>query len=259
MAFLQRSLIFFLWFLFLGIAGGGVAWGGAARAEPLVADLSKHLVAITTGFSGAEVLLFGAVEEIPGSKKTDVVVVVRGPNRSEAVRHKDQRMGIWLNTTMAKMVDIPSFYRVAATRPLEQIARREVLRQHQIGLDSLDIDIKGKKIDNLDLYRTALIRLKQQNGLYGKGVQDISFLGQRLFRTDVYFPANIPVGTYLVEVYLFADGEVVSAQTTPLVISKIGTGADVYDFAQQQPAAYGIIAIALAVLAGWIAAVAFRK
>jgi len=230
----------------------------AAAAEPLVADLSKHLVAITTGFAGTDVLLFGAVEEVPGGG--DVVVVVRGPNRAEIVRRKARTMGVWMNSGLAEVADAPSFYRVAATRPLAEIAPRPVLDRHQIGLDSLDLAIRprDRKADS-GQYREALLRLKQAQGLYAGKIEDISFLSNRLFRTDVHFPANVPVGTYLVEVYLMAGGEVVSAQTTPLVVSKIGLGADLYDFAHQWAAIYGIIAILLAAGAGWAAALVFRK
>lgn len=229
-----------------------------AAAEPLVADLSKHLVAITTGFAGTDVLLFGAVEDVPGGG--DVVVVVRGPNRSEIVRRKARTLGVWMNSGLAEVADAPSFYRVAATRPLAEIAPRAVLDRHQIGLDSLDLVIRPRDAAaDVAQYRAALVRLKQGQGLYGGDIEGISFLGNRLFRTDVHFPANVPVGTYLVEVYLMADGEVVSAQTTPLVISKIGLGADLYDFAHQRAAIYGIIAILLAASAGWIAALVFRK
>lgn len=231
------------------------AMGPVRAAEPLVADLSKHLVAITTGFAGTDVLLFGAVEG-----EGDVVVVVRGPNRAETVRRKDRQAGIWINSGRAEIANAPSFYRVAATRPLAEIAPPAVLERHQIGLAHLDLAIQAEDgAVAAAEYREALIRLKQKKGLYGDAVQDIGFLGQRLFRTDVHFPANVPVGTYLVEVYLLANGEVVSAQTTPLVISKIGIGADVYDFAHQQAALYGIIAIILAATAGWLAAVAFKK
>ena len=230
----------------------------AAAAEPLVADLSKHLVAITTGFAGTDVLLFGAVEEVPGGG--DVVVVVRGPNRAEIVRRKARSLGVWMNSGLAEVADAPSFYRVAATRPLAEIAPRAVLDRHQIGLDSLDLAIRPRDAAaDTAQYRAALVRLKQGQGLYGSDIEGISFLGNRLFRTDVHFPANVPVGTYLVEVYLMADGEVVSAQTTPLVVSKIGLGADLYDFAHQRAAIYGIIAILLAAGAGWIAALVFRK
>ena len=51
-----------------------LCWGSAAPAEGLVADLTSHLIAITTGFTGASVVLFGATDG-PG----DVIVAVRGP------------------------------------------------------------------------------------------------------------------------------------------------------------------------------------
>lgn len=238
-----------------------LAPAAAARAaEPLVADLSKHLVAITTGFAGTDVLLFGAIEEVDGGKPGDVVVVVRGPNRTETLRRKDRTAGIWINSGIAKVDNAPSFYQVASTRPLDQLASPAILGRHQIGLDHLDLDIRVKDGGaDQGQYRQALLRLNQRKGLYGDKVLDIGMLSQRLFRTDVHFPANVPVGVYMVEVYLMVGGQVVSAQTTPLVVSKIGIGADVYDFAHHQAAIYGIIAILLAALAGWLAAVVFKK
>ena len=87
----------------------------------------------------------------------------------------------------------------------------------------------------------------------------VSFIGRRLFRTEIDFPANVPTGIYTVEVYLIEDGEVTSAQTTPLIISKIGVGAEVFDFATHRTALYGIFAVLLAAVAGWLAAAAFKK
>lgn len=238
----------------------GVTAFPAAAAEPLVADLAKHLVAITTGFAGTDVLLFGAIEESPGGHGGDVVVVVRGPDRREAVRRKARTGGIWVNSGSAEVVAAPSFYRVAATRDLAEIAPPAVLARHQIGVEYLTLEVTSddRTASAID-YRRAMVRLKQRQGLYGDGVEDIGFLGRRLFRTDIHFPANVPVGTYLVAVYLLENGEVVSAQTTPLVVSKIGLGADLYDFAHRQAAAYGIIAVLSAAFAGWLAAMAFRK
>ena len=73
------------------------------------------------------------------------------------------------------------------------------------------------------------------------------------------FPANVPTGTYKVEVYLLRDGRVVSAQTTPLIVGKIGLEADIFDFAHNYAALYGVIAILVALVAGWLAHVAFRR
>ncbi len=226
----------------------------AAAQSPLVADLSKHLVAITTGFTGTDVLLFGAVDG-PG----DVVVVVRGPPRAEKVRRKERVAGIWMNRTSVIFTDAPSFYRLAATKPPEAVLPPALLDRHQIGFEHLDLAVEADPGENPAAFRDALLRLKQRRNLYGDKVAPVSFLGNRLFRTEMYFPANVPVGAYSVEVYLVRDGEVVSAQITPLVISKIGVGAEVYDFAHQRAPLYGIIAVVLAMSAGWLAATAFKK
>ncbi|HLN22785.1 MAG TPA: TIGR02186 family protein [Patescibacteria group bacterium] len=235
------------------LIGAGTA--RAQGADPLVADLSNHLVAITTGFAGANVLLFGAVEG-----DGDVVVVVRGPSRPEVVRRRERILGIWINRAQATVADAPVYYRVAASRPLDQVAPAAVLGRHQIGIDHLDLHIKryDKSVSDSD-YLQALLRLKQRVGLYSAKPGLVNFVGGRLFRTEMDFPANVPTGTYIVEVYLMRGGEVASAQTTPLIISKTGIGAEVFDFANRQAALYGVMAILLAASAGWLAAIAFRR
>ncbi len=230
--------------------------GAPARAQqPLIADLSEHLVAITTGFAGTDLLLFGAVDG-PG----DVVVVVRGPGRDEVVRRKGRVVGVWANRGEAVIRNAPAYYAVAASRPLAEIAPERVLARHQLGVEHLALTVESDdgQASVLD-YRQALLRLKRHQGLYGTDTGLVEFRGDRLFRTRIHFPANVPVGQYMVAVYLLRDGEVIGAQTTPLMVSKIGVGADVYDFAHRNSAMYGIIAIILAVTAGWLAAVAFRK
>ena len=105
----------------------------AAAQAPLVADISAREIAITTGFAGAELLLFGAFEG-----RGDVVVVVRGPRPPVVVRKKNRVFGIWLNTESRTFIGLPQYYRVAATRPLDQVAPRAVLERYEIGEDHLD-------------------------------------------------------------------------------------------------------------------------
>jgi uncharacterized protein (TIGR02186 family) len=88
----------------------------------------------------------------------------------------------------------------------------------------------------------------------------VTFLpGRKLFRTTIHFPANVPVGTYSVLVYVVRDGQIVGSQTHPLVINKTGVEAEVFDFAHRQSAFYGLIAVAVAAFAGWGAGLIFRK
>ncbi len=232
-----------------------LACAATARAQQVVADLSQHLVAITTGFVGTDVLLFGAVE---GSG--DVVVIVRGPDRREVVRRKARVGGIWVNVEELAFTNAPSFYAIAASGPVEDLLSARLRARHRIGTEFLDLR-PDRQADPKALadFRGGLMRNKVRKGLYLDQPGRVSFLGNRLFRTTLSFPANVPTGTYTVEVLLVRNGGVVSAQTSPLLISKIGIGAEVYRFANNYAMFYGIIAILIALAAGWIAAAAFRK
>jgi uncharacterized protein (TIGR02186 family) len=225
------------------------------RAAPLVADLSNHLIAITTDFTGTEVMLFGAVDG-PG----DIVVVVRGPVNDVAVWRKERIAGIWVNRRSIEFVSVPSFYAVASTRPLEQVLDEATRQRHTIGIDTLHFAAAPNSNPNeLDAFREALERIKMQHLLYWPDPIQVNFLGDTLFRTDIWFPSNVPIGSYVVEVLLVRDGAVVSAQTTPLVISKIGIGADIFEWAHRQSLLYGLATVAMALLAGWTAHLVFRR
>ena len=234
-------------FLLLGATG--------ARAQALVADLSSHLIAITTGFSGTELLLFGATEG-----EGDVVVVVRGPEGETTVRRKARVAGIWINRDELRFSGVPAFYRVAASRPLAEIAPNALRQRHQIGTEFLRIQPQRElNSEETAAFRAGMLRNKEALKLYDSDVGRVSFLGNRLFRTRILFPANVPTGNYTVEVLLVRGGQVVAAQTTPMFVSKVGVGADIYDFAHDYAALYGLIAILFAVAAGWGAGVVFRK
>ena len=223
--------------------------------RPLVADLSDHLVAITTGFTGTDVVLFGAIDG-PG----DVAVTVQGPQGDVVVRRKDRIAGIWLNSASLTFQRVPSYYSVATNRPLELFVDDSVLARHEIGLEFLRL-VPAEAVPPAveTRFRRALIRRKIEQGLYSSVSREVTFLGERLFRTNMFFPSNVPTGLYTVSAYLIRDGDVITAQTTPLVVSKTGFSAEVFEFAQGQSVLYGIIAIIGAVAAGWTASAIFRK
>lgn len=230
-----------------------------ARSEELVADLSDHLIEVTMGFEGAELLLFGSVEE-----EGDVVVLVHGPWENVTIRRKDQVGGIWMNRDEMTFAGIPAFYGAMISRPVGDWLPEAVRRRHQIGVDHLRLPLAAADADaagtpGARAFREALIRRKQALGHYAEGFGEVRMLSPRLFRTDVAFPTNVPVGNYTVEVFLIRNGTVVGAQTTPLYINKTGILAEIFFFAYDNSAAYGILAIVFAVLAGLGANAAFRK
>lgn len=225
-------------------------------SEPLLADLSRNRIQITIAFTGTEVLLFGAVEEAG-----DVIVVVRGPEETVPVWRKDRYGGIWINDAKVVFRRVPSFYAVGSSRPLWEVAEEPVLKRHQIGVERLRLEAVGLDPDDAEyiLFRQALIRNKQLQGLFAIDIKNVVFRGGGLFRTQLEFPANVPTGDYQVEVILLRDGQVVSGQQRTLFVSKAGIGGAVFSFAHQQPSLYGILAVVAALLAGLLAAYMFRK
>ena len=232
-----------------------LATGAAAAAPPLAADLSSREIAINTGFAGAELLLFGATEGAG-----DIVVVVRGPRRREIVRRKVRVAGVWVNGDAVAFDRVPAYYRIASTRPLAEIAPPSLLRAREFGAQRLVVLPVGvTPHPELAAFRDALVRNKRRSGLYGERPGRIDIVDERLFRTTVSFPANVPTGTYSVEVYLLRNGAIAGSKTTPLAVHKVGLEAEIFNFAHQRSALYGAIAIAIAAVAGWAAGVIFRR
>jgi uncharacterized protein (TIGR02186 family) len=243
-----------------------VPWRVAA--EPLVADISDHLISISSDFTGTELLLFGAIGEAPDAGQGHVVVVIRGPEQRMVVRKKKRRAGIWVNTKPVTFENVPGFYAVSSSAPLEDIAPATLLARQQIGLENLLIvpspGSREAVVDDperVDGYRDAVIRNMKRDGLFTEETGSIRFMADALFRTRIAFPANVPVGNYRAEVYLIRDGRVVpgGAQSSPIFIDKVGVGRAIFNFAHRQPAQYGVFAVLVALLTGWIAAIAFRK
>jgi len=232
------------------------AWRSSARAEDLIVDISQHLVAITTGFTGADVLLFGVREGVG-----DIVVVVRGPPETTTVRRKDRIAGIWVNRDSVGFKAVPAFFHVAATGELADEPVRKLLERYGLGRDLLaaEPDEPDTNKIRVSAFRDALIRNKQAADLYASEVWPVTFVGDRLFRTTIPFPANVPTGRYNVEVYSVGDGRIREMSSTPLLVSRAGFGAAVYDFAHDYSPAYGLVAIAVALVAGWGAGTMFRK
>jgi len=230
---------------------------GSARADGLVADLSEHLIAITTAFVGTDVVLFGT-----STGGGDIVVTVVGPRQDQVVRRKDQIAGIWVNHESLELTGAPTYYAVASSAPLDEIATPAVLARHELGVDHLrlePVDATGANAAQIATFKKALIRNKQRQELYTRAPAPVSFLGPNLFRTTLSFPANVPPGIYQVQVFELEDGYVKDAQRSALVISKVGLEADVFDFAQGHAPFYGLLAIVMAVGLGWLAGVIFRR
>ena len=229
-----------------------------ARAEDLVSGISQDIIQITSSYTGTDIVVFGAIERPQNAQGRDIVVVVRGPDEPMTVRRRDRVAGIWVNRDAARFEGLPAYYYLASTEPIARIAPPEALVRYGIGLQSLRPTAIGSHHDP-EPFRQAAIRYHKRAGLYVESPGSIDFLSETLFRTRVPVPAGVARGQYNVEVYLFRDGDVVSAQSTPLFVDATGLERRLFNMAHNAPLTYGLACVMMAMLLGWISSVLFQR
>jgi uncharacterized protein (TIGR02186 family) len=241
--------------------------GSAARAERLIVSVSNHRVTVTPNYSGEELVLFGSVEKdaaTPAERTNyDLVVTVEGPRADMVTRRKERRFGIWINTDYRQFLQVPSYLALFANRPFDEITSPEIARRQQIGLDNVLLTQRvgadyADVVPN-DAFRSAFIRLRTQRGLYREDPAAVTFLTPTLFRTGIPLPAEVPIGTYEVEIKLFANGALVTKTETAFEIVKVGFEQFVATTARQNGLIYGLVTAAMALMSGWAASIVFRK
>jgi uncharacterized protein (TIGR02186 family) len=248
--------------LVVAIAGGL----NPATAERLVVSLSNHRVAVTSSFIGENLVLFGTIEPDSGKaaqRSYDLVVTVTGPRQTLRTRRKERVLGIWVNVDSREFVRAPSYLTILSNRSVTEIAHQDVLRRLQIGLDNFLLpqrigpDVADTVRD--DSFRVAFVRLKTQQGLYRESDGAVTFLTPTVFRAAIPLPANVPTGSYAIDVKLFADGALIAGTTTALEVIKTGVEQYVADAALNYGLLYGLVTAMMALLIGWFGSVVFRR
>lgn len=240
----------------------------APEPERIEADVSTRTIAVTSGFTGTEIIVFGAVDN---SRQTsaeaglyDIVVVVEGEPKPLTVRRKSNVAGLWANTDAASFEGVPSYYAVSSTRPIDEIADQRTLEANAIGVANVRLSPSAKTAvetaqSALKDYKDAVVRLKKKDGLYLEEDYSVAFIGRSLFRSSIALPANIPLGDLSARVYLFRDGNMISNMSTRLHLEREGVELWIYRLAMSQPLVYGIATIIVAVGAGLLGSALFRR
>jgi uncharacterized protein (TIGR02186 family) len=230
----------------------------ALADENLVSGVSQDLIQITSNYTGSDIVVFGDVERQQGVAGRDIVVVVRGPDAVLTVRRRDRVAGVWINHDAAALSGMPAYYYLASNRPLAQIAPAAMLAHYGIGAGSLQPEAVHAHHD-VEPFRQAALRLMSGQGLYRETPGGVEFLSETLFRAHVPVPAGVVRGQYDVEVFLIRNGNVVGAQSTPLFIDQTGLERRLFNWAHDQPFGYGLAAVVMALIMGWLSSILFRR
>lgn len=235
---------------------------GAAKPK-LVPDVSQRRIDIIYSFTGAELLLFGAIVYPGGrvpARGAEIAVVVKGPAQSLIVREKQKIAGIWLNADSARFRSVPSFYAVAASQPIEKLVDPRTAAIYELGIKNIQLSpASGASPEEQRRFEAGLVDLNLRNGLYGQTSNGVEISEGVLYRARIAIPARVPVGKYTAETFLIQDGRVVAGATRTIDIDKSGFERFVAAAAQNWSFTYGLAAVAVSLLLGWAAGFGFRR
>ena len=236
-----------------------------AQAKPeLVPDVSQRDIEIAYSFTGAELLLFGAIlypgGVVPEEDPAEIVVVVKGPVQSVLMREKQKVAGIWVNADRFRYRSVPSFYAIASSEPIDALVDERTRAIYELGLDSLQLSPASVAPPPVqERFQRGLVDLKRRAGLYVEAPRAVEVTGGVLYRARVTIPARVPVGRFTAETFLIRDGRVLAAAVRPIEIRKAGFERFVARSAERQPVAYGLVAVALSIGIGWGAGAVSRR
>ena len=245
--------------LLLAMALLSVAGAAAAqRAAPqLVPDVSQRTVEIQFSFTGAQLLLFGAIL-YPGGRlpdePADIIVVLKGPSQSITMREKRKIAGIWVNADSIDFRSAPSFYALASSKPIDQLVDERTAAIYELGLGKLQLSPSSlSDTTEIERFAKGLNDLKGRSGLYLESPGSVEITDGVLYRARLPLSARVVTGTYTAETFLVQNGRVLAAAVREIEVRKTGFERLIGQFAQNHDIAYGLAAIVLALAMGWFA------
>jgi uncharacterized protein (TIGR02186 family) len=235
----------------------------AADKPVLVPDISARQIQIRYSFTGAQLLLFGAVVYPggrPPNRQPDIVVVLRGPVQPILVREKQKIAGIWMNADSNRFRSAPSFYAVASSQPISELVDARTAAIYELGLGNMQLSPGGGALPEKERrFEAGLLDLRKREGLYAEHPRGVELTGGVLYRAVITIPSQVPVGVYTAETFLIDNGRVLAAATRDIQISKSGFERFVALAARRHSFLYGLTAVLLSLGLGWAAATAFRR
>lgn len=230
----------------------------SAQRDPiLVPEVSQHEVQVRQGFTGTELLLFGAILDPAGRRAAqdyDIVVVLKGPTVPVRVREKERVAGIWINADSTAFRSAPSFFAVASSAPVEKIVDERTAAIYEFGTRFIQLSPTGMiDVEQQQEFAAGLVDLRTRQGLYKEDMDGVQVSEQVLYQARIELPSNVQTGTYTAETFAITRGRVIASAIAEVEVRKVGFERLIEVFSQEQSLLYGLLAVFMSVGMGWVA------
>jgi uncharacterized protein (TIGR02186 family) len=230
----------------------------AATSDSTVTmELTPAEINVGIFYHGTEVRVEARIPACDGA-----VLVLEGETETVTLNRKGREAGIWLNVAQVMISHAPRVYILAASRALGDICSEDIRKDLGLGLQSLrgrlqitsDKTLAGTEVDEF-------LKLKERAGTYNTDLR-VALTpegdGQKLL-ASLLIPATVPPGQYRLNLYCFAHGEPVFRGSSDLSIGRVGLARIMASLAHEHSAAYGVLAIVVAMTVGIVMGLVFHS
>ena len=219
-------------------------------------DISEDNIKIETNFIGKEVIIFGILND-----DQETILTIKGPEKNAIIQKKERILGFWFNTKQITYNQIPSIFFIASSRNIKDILPTSTIIKEELSFDYLfenKLSQRNFISDvSLDTWNNNFVRIKKNKNLFKE--YKVDKIENKLFQTRFFFPAKSIPGEYKVNVYQIKNNIILNNKEKIINLKKSGLGSQIYNFANNNAAAYGLFTIIFAVLSGFLAATLFRR
>jgi uncharacterized protein (TIGR02186 family) len=253
--------------LALWVAGfsPGVAHALTPEAQQqVVTAASKNLVEIGLSYHGDEIHFFG----VSPVRDCDLIIRLTAEKSEEVKLSVKGRVGpFWMSVKQYDVTDSPFMYKIHSTKPIEQIVSPETAQELELGYVAVQKKMKlhlargNAAPDDAAKVFKGLVKIKEDANLYNiiADPKRLEIAEGRLFKHYFRFPPAATEGRYVVESFAFKEGQLLGYGKDVIQIKKVGLEHWLTEVSQNQPVLFGIMAVLIALGAGLLVGMIFKK
>lgn len=229
-------------------------------AQALTCQIAPEQIPIGLTYHGARIVISG--ESLPGE---ELLLKITTPPADAHLRFLGKAAGlVWMKMGSMEFKNVPLAYLLYSSKPVDQIMAPAAQQENHVGYESLkaasQVISSAGEVDRQQ-WLGEFIKLKESEHLYQiregaihltPGASGVSY------RLESDWPYQAAPGDYLVEVLAVRDGRVVNQAATTLKVAQAGIVAQISNLAFHNSAVYGIMAILVAMVAGFGVAALFK-
>jgi len=234
--------------------------GGPARAA-LTTEVTPQNIPINLFYHGAKLNIKGNSDA-----NDDLIIKISSEPVDAHMKFKGKAAGLfWMKIGDISFEQVPAVYLLATSRNIDNLMQKDECIKEGIGFESIKarskVECSAPDI-NQDKWIEEFVKFKKAEKLYRiqEGIITINQgAGGNEYQLDIDWPYQAGPGTYNIEVLAVRNGMVVDRTETSLTVARTGIVAKLSNLAFNQAAVYGIIAIVVAMAAGFAVGALFKK